>query len=96
MENCALTYTVRVGDAVGIISTSRMDWSPSMDSSAKIEEETPKLNVRIKGRSDDDILDSCQPSQADWIRKYLEHQEEVPKFLGQHLSQVSTTFSCRS
>ncbi|XP_058188630.1 DExH-box ATP-dependent RNA helicase DExH7, chloroplastic isoform X2 [Rhododendron vialii] len=64
------------GGAVGIISTSRKDWSPSVDSSAKIEEETPELNVRIKGRSEDNTLDSCQPSQADWIRRYLEHQEE--------------------
>ncbi|KAG5525808.1 hypothetical protein RHGRI_032182 [Rhododendron griersonianum] len=64
------------GGAVGIISTSRKDWSPSVDSSAKIEEEMPELNVRIKGRSDDNTLDSCQPSQADWIRRYLEHQEE--------------------
>ncbi|KAG5525803.1 hypothetical protein RHGRI_032181 [Rhododendron griersonianum] len=32
------------GGAVGIISTSRKDWGPSVDSSAKIEEETPELN----------------------------------------------------
>ncbi|KAG5525791.1 hypothetical protein RHGRI_032172 [Rhododendron griersonianum] len=41
-------YTIE-GGAVGIISTSRKDWGPSVDSSAKIEEETPELNVRIKG-----------------------------------------------
>ncbi|XP_058214385.1 DExH-box ATP-dependent RNA helicase DExH7, chloroplastic-like isoform X2 [Rhododendron vialii] len=50
------------GGAVGIISASRKDWSIHL--SAKIEEKTPELNARIKGRSDDDnTLDSCQPSQ---------------------------------
>lgn len=36
------------------------------------------VSVRIKGRwDDDDTLDSRQPSQADWIRQYMEQQEEV-------------------
>ncbi|KAG5525806.1 hypothetical protein RHGRI_032181 [Rhododendron griersonianum] len=38
------------GGAVGIISNSRKDWSPLVDLSAKIEEETPELNVRINLR----------------------------------------------
>ncbi|GFY88556.1 RNA helicase family protein [Actinidia rufa] len=64
------------GGAVGIVSTAREDWSPSVDSSAKIQEETPEITFRIKGHSEDDTLDPCQPSQADWIRKYMEEQEE--------------------
>ncbi|KAL7205791.1 hypothetical protein ACSBR2_018665 [Camellia fascicularis] len=64
------------GGAVSIISTAREDWSPVVDSSDKIEEETPKISVRIKGRSDDDTLNSFQRSQADWIRQYVEQQEE--------------------
>ncbi|CAL5346748.1 unnamed protein product [Camellia sinensis] len=64
------------GGAVSIISTARDDWSPVVDSSDKIEEETPKISVRIKGRSDDDTLNSFQRSQADWIRQYVEQQEE--------------------
>ncbi|KAL6964433.1 RNA helicase [Sarracenia purpurea var. burkii] len=64
------------GGAVGIISTARENWSSSVDSSAKIEEETHETTVRIKGRLDDDTLGSCQPSQAEWIRQYLEQQEE--------------------
>ncbi|XP_028086620.1 DExH-box ATP-dependent RNA helicase DExH7, chloroplastic-like isoform X1 [Camellia sinensis] len=64
------------GGAVSIISTARDDWSPVVDSSDKIEEETPKNSVRIKGRSDDDTLNSFQRSQADWIRQYVEQQEE--------------------
>ncbi|XP_028113069.1 DExH-box ATP-dependent RNA helicase DExH7, chloroplastic isoform X2 [Camellia sinensis] len=64
------------GGAVSIISTARDDWSPVVDSSDKNEEETPKISVRIKGRSDDDTLNSFQQSQADWIRQYVEQQEE--------------------
>ncbi|CAL5363065.1 unnamed protein product [Camellia sinensis] len=64
------------GGAVSIISTAREDWSPVVDSSDKNEEETPKISVRIKGRSDDDTLNSFQRSQADWIRQYVEQQEE--------------------
>ncbi|CAL5379859.1 unnamed protein product [Camellia sinensis] len=64
------------GGAVSIISTARDDWSPVVDSSDKNEEETPKISVRIKGRSDDDTLNSFQRSQADWIRQYVEQQEE--------------------
>ncbi|XP_057466071.1 DExH-box ATP-dependent RNA helicase DExH7, chloroplastic-like isoform X1 [Actinidia eriantha] len=64
------------GGAVGIVSTAREDWSPSVDSSAKIQEETPEITLRIKGHSEDDTLDLCQPSQADWIRKYMEEQEQ--------------------
>ncbi|KAF5947825.1 hypothetical protein HYC85_013782 [Camellia sinensis] len=73
-----------LGGAVSIISTAREDWSPVVDSSDKNEEETPKISVRIKGRSDDDTLNSFQRSQADWIRQYVEQQEEVPRILWQN------------
>ncbi|XP_058184398.1 DExH-box ATP-dependent RNA helicase DExH7, chloroplastic-like [Rhododendron vialii] len=36
------------GGAVGIISNSRKDWSPLVDSSAKIEEEMPELNEQLQ------------------------------------------------
>ncbi|XP_052179398.1 DExH-box ATP-dependent RNA helicase DExH7, chloroplastic isoform X2 [Diospyros lotus] len=64
------------GGAVGIISTASEDWTPAVDSSVKIEEETPETTVRVKSHSYEDTLDSCQSSQADWIRKYVEQQEE--------------------
>ncbi|KAK9286820.1 hypothetical protein L1049_015225 [Liquidambar formosana] len=64
------------GGSVSVISTAREDWTASVDSSVQIEEETPEMPVRIKGRWDDDTLDSRQPSQADWIRQYVEQQEE--------------------
>ncbi|XAR56315.1 RNA helicase, partial [Bertholletia excelsa] len=64
------------GGAVGIISTAREDWSPSLESSAKTEDESPEISVKIKARLEDNTLDSCQPSQAEWIKQYVEQQEE--------------------
>lgn len=63
--------------SVGVIFNSREDWTPSVDTSTEIKEEAPELSVKIKGRWDDDTLDSRQPSQADWIRQYVEQQQEV-------------------
>jgi ATP-dependent RNA helicase DHX29 len=50
-----------------------------VDPSTKIEEEAPVFSVKIKGRWDEDTLDSRQPSQADWIRQYMEQQQEVQR-----------------
>lgn len=77
--------------SVNVVSTSREDWKPSVHQSRKIveeeeeEEDERRVFVRIKERWDDDdggggasgVLDLPQPSQADWIRQYLERQEEV-------------------
>jgi ATP-dependent RNA helicase DHX29 len=63
--------------SVGVILNSREDWTPSVDLSTQIKEEAPQFSVKIKGRWDDDTLDLHQPSQADWIRQYMEQQAEV-------------------
>ncbi|XP_065871411.1 DExH-box ATP-dependent RNA helicase DExH7, chloroplastic [Euphorbia lathyris] len=64
------------GGSVSVVSTAREDWTPSVHV-AKTEEDVPAVSVRIKGRWDEDeTLDSHQPSQADWIRQYMEQQEE--------------------
>ncbi|KAK3028248.1 hypothetical protein RJ639_037582 [Escallonia herrerae] len=65
------------GGTVGIVSTAREDWSPPVDSSAGVDVEMPKASFKIKGRWEDDTLDSCQSSQADLIHQYVEQQEEV-------------------
>ncbi|GAB2283642.1 hypothetical protein Dimus_018145 [Dionaea muscipula] len=65
------------GGSVGIVSTAQEDWTPSVDTSADTEEKMPALSVRIKGKWHDDSLDSHEPSQADWIRQYMEKEEEV-------------------
>ncbi|XP_043705880.1 DExH-box ATP-dependent RNA helicase DExH7, chloroplastic isoform X2 [Telopea speciosissima] len=64
------------GGSIGIIAAAKDDWVPSPHPSTKIEEQTPGVAVRVKGHWEDDILDSRQPSQADWIRQYVEQQEE--------------------
>ncbi|XP_034701213.1 DExH-box ATP-dependent RNA helicase DExH7, chloroplastic isoform X2 [Vitis riparia] len=65
------------GGSIGIISTAREDWTPSVYSSGNIEDdEVSGISIRIKGRRDDDSVDSRQQSQADWIRQYVAQQEE--------------------
>ncbi|KAL9451593.1 hypothetical protein AB3S75_013205 [Citrus x aurantiifolia] len=64
------------GASVGVLSVARDDWTPSAVSSTSTNEETQNISVRIKGRQDDNNLGSLQRSQADWIRQYMEQQEE--------------------
>ncbi|XP_047333624.1 DExH-box ATP-dependent RNA helicase DExH7, chloroplastic [Impatiens glandulifera] len=63
------------GGAIGIISTAQDDRITPVDISARTEE-PPEAAIMIKQRSEDDTLDSRNPSQADWIRQYMEQQEE--------------------
>ncbi|KAL3627873.1 hypothetical protein CASFOL_028288 [Castilleja foliolosa] len=65
-----------IGGSVGVISTAREDWVSSRDSPVCIAEEKVDVPLRIKERKDDVKLDSVQRSQADWIRQYMEQQEE--------------------
>ncbi|KAF5733174.1 ATP-dependent RNA helicase putative isoform 1 [Tripterygium wilfordii] len=64
------------GGSVNVISTAREDWTPSSEPSSKSTGEVQGISVRIKGHRYDDSLDSFQPSQADWIRQYVEQNEE--------------------
>ncbi|KAL5787272.1 hypothetical protein ACOSP7_004221 [Xanthoceras sorbifolium] len=64
------------GASVGVLSVAREDWTPSVGPSTEIKAEVQEISVRIKSQRDDNALDSCQPSQADWIRQYMEQQEE--------------------
>ncbi|KAL2513889.1 RNA helicase family protein [Forsythia ovata] len=65
------------GGSVAVISTARDDWVSSRDPSAIIvEDKKPEVAAKIKVRKDDETLDSFQRSQADWIRQYMEQQEE--------------------
>ncbi|KVH88553.1 Helicase, C-terminal, partial [Cynara cardunculus var. scolymus] len=65
------------GGSVGIISTARDDWTPLANSSVAMENEMPEISIKSKGQRKVDTLDSFQQSQADWIRQYMEQQEEV-------------------
>ncbi|KAJ4833074.1 hypothetical protein Tsubulata_001048 [Turnera subulata] len=71
--------TVTHEGSVSVLSTAREDWRPAVDVSSKIEEDVQNVSVRTKARwdeddEDDQLLDSR--SQADWIRRYMEQQEE--------------------
>ncbi|KAK4491260.1 hypothetical protein RD792_001996 [Penstemon davidsonii] len=68
----APSYSNFRAGSVGIVSTAREDWV----SSAREVEESPEVPLKIKGRKDDVSLDSAKHSQADWIRQYMEQQEE--------------------
>ncbi|KAL0384606.1 UNVERIFIED_CONTAM: DExH-box ATP-dependent RNA helicase DExH7, chloroplastic [Sesamum radiatum] len=64
------------GGSVAVISTAREDWVSSRDISARVVDEKAEVALKIKERKDDQTLDSVQRSQADWIRQYMEQQEE--------------------
>ncbi|KAK4438352.1 DExH-box ATP-dependent RNA helicase DExH7, chloroplastic [Sesamum alatum] len=64
------------GGSVAVISTAREDWVSSRDISASVVDEKAEVALKIKERKDDQTLDSVQRSQADWIRQYMEQQEE--------------------
>ncbi|KAF6151556.1 hypothetical protein GIB67_021742, partial [Kingdonia uniflora] len=66
---------VKIG-SISIISTAREDWAPSTTASKESEEQEHSVSVKIKERKDDATLDLRQPSQADWIRRYMEQQDE--------------------
>ncbi|XP_071736859.1 DExH-box ATP-dependent RNA helicase DExH7, chloroplastic [Rutidosis leptorrhynchoides] len=64
------------GGSVGIISTARDDWVPLSNSSVATEDEMPEVSIKSVVQRKVDTLDSFQQSQADWIRQYMQQQEE--------------------
>ncbi|XVE94165.1 hypothetical protein REPUB_Repub01dG0258300 [Reevesia pubescens] len=64
------------GGPIGVISFKQEDWTPSEDASTRIKENLQGLSVKTKGSADEDFLNTSQLSQADWIRQYMEQQEE--------------------
>ncbi|XP_054795104.1 DExH-box ATP-dependent RNA helicase DExH7, chloroplastic-like, partial [Prosopis cineraria] len=49
----------------------------SSGTSLLMKQEVENFSVIVKRQWDDDTLDSRQPSQADWIRQYVEQEESV-------------------
>ncbi|KAK7363934.1 hypothetical protein VNO77_06099 [Canavalia gladiata] len=64
------------GGTVGVILNLRDTSTPFESPSITTNEEAVESQVLIKGQWNDDSLDSCLPSQADWIKQYVEQQEE--------------------
>lgn len=74
---CGCVYNALVGGSVGVILNQQDNSTPSVDPPITTKDEALESQVLIKRQLNDDTLDSCQPSQADWIRQYVEQQEEV-------------------
>ncbi|WJX97043.1 RNA helicase [Trifolium repens] len=64
------------GGSVGVILNQQDNSTPSVDPSITTKDQALESPVLIKRQLNDDTLDSCQSSQADWIRQYVEQQEE--------------------
>nr|XP_043628822.1 DExH-box ATP-dependent RNA helicase DExH7, chloroplastic [Erigeron canadensis] len=64
------------GGSVGVISTARDDWAPALHSAVATENEKPDISIKSIEQRKVDTLDTFQQSQADWIRQYMEQQEE--------------------
>ncbi|KAG6398660.1 hypothetical protein SASPL_140127 [Salvia splendens] len=62
--------------SVGVISTAREDWVSSKESIPGPVEVKEQGTLMVKELRDDATLDSVQHSQANWIRQYMERQEE--------------------
>ncbi|KAK4804565.1 hypothetical protein SAY86_004382 [Trapa natans] len=67
--------TVNTGGTINVLVSAREDWTPE-DSSSRVTEEVHGFSARIKEQSKDDALDSDRQLQADWIRQYMENQED--------------------
>ncbi|XP_030504480.2 DExH-box ATP-dependent RNA helicase DExH7, chloroplastic isoform X1 [Cannabis sativa] len=64
------------GGSVRVLLAAQDNWAPSVEASSNIFEDEVGISVKTKGHGKDETLDSCQPSQADWIKRYVEQQEE--------------------
>ncbi|ERN12619.1 hypothetical protein AMTR_s00025p00230340 [Amborella trichopoda] len=71
----ATAYAGGMG-SVNIISSAREDWVPSKPSPVEGGGQIQGLTVRHKGNQSKDHDNLLRSSQADWIRQYMEQQEE--------------------
>ncbi|GAU44651.1 hypothetical protein TSUD_204320 [Trifolium subterraneum] len=74
LKVCVCISTSR--GSVGVILNHQDSSTPSVDPSITTKDQALESPVLIKRQLNDDTLDSCQSSQADWIRQYVEQQEE--------------------
>ncbi|KAK1258481.1 putative pre-mRNA-splicing factor ATP-dependent RNA helicase [Acorus gramineus] len=74
----ALTFSLNDGleSSVKVISTVQEDWVPSRRPLDGVEEQMPGFSIKTNGKRDEELLDLGKPTQADWIRDYVQRQEE--------------------
>ncbi|XP_021743071.1 DExH-box ATP-dependent RNA helicase DExH7, chloroplastic [Chenopodium quinoa] len=65
------------GGSIGVVSTAQENWNPPADTTTRSDDEVHKFSVITRGRCDDNSLALHEPSQADWIRQYMEKEEEI-------------------
>ncbi|KAG0492292.1 hypothetical protein HPP92_005690 [Vanilla planifolia] len=69
--------SIGVGDrSIRIISTAREDWVPAECSTVELEEGAFGASYQVKGKKDEFSLDCGKSSQVEWIRQYLEQQDQ--------------------
>lgn len=72
-----MLLSCNTGGSVRILQTAQKH-CPSMGvQSSKDEDGDRDVPVILSRRKDDDKLDRFQSSQAEWIKQYVEQQEEV-------------------
>jgi ATP-dependent RNA helicase DHX29 len=70
-----------------VLSTAQENWTPPADTSLRSEDEVCEFSVITKGHHDDGSFVLHEPSQADWIRQYMEREDEVGYCI------ITTTFA---
>ncbi|KAH9625552.1 hypothetical protein KSS87_023449, partial [Heliosperma pusillum] len=69
--------SLHTGGSVGVISAAQENWTAPVDTTAR-SEEAGEFTIIAKGYPDnDESLNLNEPSQADWIRQYMEKEEEM-------------------
>jgi ATP-dependent RNA helicase DHX29 len=64
--------------SVKVLSTAKDNWVPQSHEPEEVKRKTEGLETKIVSRREEDVsLDDGRSSQAEWIRQYMERQEEV-------------------
>ncbi|KAL2904576.1 DExH-box ATP-dependent RNA helicase DExH7 chloroplastic [Bienertia sinuspersici] len=69
--------SLHAGGSISVLSTAQENWTPVADTTTRSEDDLVEYYVINKGHHDDDSLALQEPSQADWIRQYMEKEQEM-------------------
>ncbi|XP_057542821.1 DExH-box ATP-dependent RNA helicase DExH7, chloroplastic [Amaranthus tricolor] len=69
--------SLHTGGSISVLSTAQENWTHPADTSLRSEDEVCRFSVITKGHHDDDSFVLHEPSQADWIRQYMEREDEM-------------------